>query len=133
MDHDFKHLQSGRPYRGMAYRGSGFADERFLLHKPRMPGIFFSSDARYAAMHGDYLHECQIVLENPHVAREDGNDSLLDRGELIEAGFDGMIMIFEKDFFVLALHDRQVAAWKQIPKPGKENFDDQDARNPAAR
>lgn len=108
---DFSYLLDGVPYKGIAFRGNRFEDERFLLRREKMPGIFFSSDADYASAFGDFIHECEVVLDNPHVGRhDDGNtrEFILDREKLIELGYDGLIMIYEKDFFVVPLHAEQV-------------------------
>lgn len=104
----FPELQDGMPFAGTCWRGSRHADESFLLHDPKMPGIFFSSDPRYAAGFGDFVHECAIMLENPHIARESRNDSVPSRAWLDEAGHDGLIMVFENDYFVVATDKAQV-------------------------
>lgn len=112
----FPELRDGIPYRGVCWRGSRHEDSAFLEFRPSMPGIFFSSDPRYAAGFGKFVHECEIMLENPLIARESRNDSVPSREWLEEAGHDGLIMVFKGDYFVVAMDAGQVRPLRVVPK-----------------
>lgn len=127
---NFPHLGSGIPFAGTCWRGSRHEGMEFLPHKPQMPGIFFSSDPRYAEAFGEFVHECGVMLENPHVARESENDSIPSKEWLAEAGHDGLIMVFQNDYFVIAMHAGQVRPIKVIGRDD-ENDREHDHGQPA--